>query len=67
MAGSLSHIIGEDGHFTMDLIDELGDAHEALEQCFALIYSLSDGNIGKVKEHCAWHGFYPPDVEMKLD
>jgi hypothetical protein len=43
MAGSLSHIVNEDGTFTMDLIENLGDAHEALEECFAIIKRLSGG------------------------
>lgn len=43
MAGSLSHIVDDDGTFTMELIENLGDAHEALEECFQLIYVLSGG------------------------
>jgi hypothetical protein len=37
MAGSLKHIVAPDGTFTMDTIENLGDAHEALEECFDLI------------------------------
>ena len=40
MAGSLSHITDDNGNFTMDLIDNLGDAHEALEECFDRIKLL---------------------------
>ncbi len=36
MAGSLAHIIGSDGRFRMALIENLGDAHEALEDCYRL-------------------------------
>jgi hypothetical protein len=37
MAGSLNHIVGEDGRFTMSSIENLGDAHEALDECFQII------------------------------
>lgn len=60
MAGSLSHIINEDGTFTMDLIENLGDAHEALEECFVLIYELSDGDMDKISEACEKHRFVDP-------
>jgi len=45
MAGSLSHIVGDDGRFSMDTIDNLGDAHEALEECFDIILELSKGDM----------------------
>lgn len=60
MAGSLSHIIDTDGTFTMDLIDNLGDAHEALEECFAVIIELSGGNMGKVSKACVASGHCDP-------
>ncbi len=41
MAGSYKHIVGPNGEFTMDLIDNMGDAHEALEECFAYIQRLN--------------------------
>jgi hypothetical protein len=43
MAGSLNHITQEDGSFTMDLIENLGDAHEALEECHRVIAYLLTG------------------------
>jgi hypothetical protein len=43
MAGSYGHIRGEDGKFTMDGIENIGDAHEALEECFHMIEFLSGG------------------------
>lgn len=46
MAGSLLHIVDDDtGKFTMDTIENLGDAHEALEECFNIILKLSNGKI----------------------
>ena len=60
MAGSLSHIIAEDGSFRMDLIENLGDAHEALSECFHLILMLSEGNMGRVSEACHDLGFPDP-------
>ena len=52
MAGSLNHIIGEDGRFTMDLIENLGDAHGALAECFEIIHLLSEGNMQRVSVAC---------------
>ena len=40
MAGSLAHITATDGSFTMELIDNMGDAEEALEDCHAIIAFL---------------------------
>lgn len=40
MAGSLAHITGDHGEFTLDLIENLGDAAEALEECFYIIQHL---------------------------
>lgn len=37
MAGSLNHIVEEDGSFTMAYIENMGDAHEALEDCHKII------------------------------
>jgi len=37
MAGSYRMLIDDDGRFTMDLIDNLGDAAEALEECVTII------------------------------
>ncbi len=37
MAGSFEHIVNEKGNFYMDLIENMGDAHEALEECFEII------------------------------
>lgn len=42
MAGSLSHITNDDGTFRMDLIENLGDAQEALEECHQIIAVLLD-------------------------
>ena len=43
MAGSLNHIIDDDtGGFSMGTIDNMGDAHEALEDCYDIIALLLD-------------------------
>lgn len=52
MAGSLNHIVGKDGHFYMENIEHLGDAHEALHECFEIIRVLTDGNKNKINEVC---------------
>ena len=59
MAGSYGHIVGKDGGFRgVDLIDNLGDAYEALEECYGMIWWLAQqqgGNpteaIGQAEEH----------------
>ena len=44
MAGSFNHIVdSETGEFTMELIENLGDAHEALEECYHIIKYLTVG------------------------
>ena len=45
MAGSLNHIVNaNNGKFRMGLIENLGDAHEALEECFEIIGYISGGS-----------------------
>ena len=47
MAGSLAHVTDKIGRFTMDNIDSLGDAGEALEDCFFIIaWLLSQAYTG---------------------
>jgi len=40
MAGSLSHLVDEHGAFRFGLIENMGDAHEACEECFDIIALL---------------------------
>ena len=40
MAGSLNHIVDTKGAFQMETIENMGDAHEALESCFDVIALL---------------------------
>ena len=58
MAGSLNHIVAPDGRFTMDSIENLGDAHEALDECFKIIRHLTGGSMGLVNnalQNCDLH------------
>ena len=55
MSGSFDMILKEDGEFTMDLIGNMGDAYEALEECFEVIKYLSGGNLEKIREALVWH------------
>lgn len=57
MAGSLNHIVEDDGSFTMEFIENLGDAREALEECFEIIEYLAKGMPGHA---CAILGFVIP-------
>ena len=53
MAGSYQHCVKGDGSFRgIDLIDNLGDAHEALEEMHAMIQQLTGGDKRKIYE--AW-------------
>ncbi len=52
MSGSLAHIIGKDGKFRMDLIENGGDAQEALEDCFEVIVHLAEGDMQRVSAAC---------------
>lgn len=57
MAGSYRMIINEDGGFCgTDLIEGLGDAYEALEECYEMIQYLTGGDKRKIYE--AWLGGY---------
>lgn len=64
MAGSYLHVTGPDLSFIgTDLIDNLGDAYEALEECHAMITYLTGNDRSKIHE--AWlEGYfkknYPP-------
>lgn len=40
MAGSLNHIVADDGAFTMDTIWSMRDAAEALQECHQIIAYL---------------------------
>lgn len=65
MAGSLFHIVAEDGSFRMGSIENLGDAHEALDECFKIIYNLTGGQKDKVNE--SLRGVGPEiNVDMQL-
>lgn len=51
MAGSYRHIIDEDNKFRgVDLLDHLGDAYEALQECHWMINHLCSGDKEKVFE-----------------
>ncbi len=53
MAGSYRHIANAKNEFIgTDLIDNLGDAYEALEECYDMIQWLSGGDLSKI--HQAW-------------
>jgi hypothetical protein len=42
MAGSIKHVTAEDGSFTFDLIDNMGDAYEACAELFHEVERLQD-------------------------
>jgi hypothetical protein len=42
MAGSYNHLVSDDGSFQFDLIENMGDAQEACEDCFNIIRDLKN-------------------------
>ena len=66
MAGSLNHIVEDDGSFTMETIENLGDAHEALEECHQIIAALVIGREGDLERVCDAMA-YPVPAVPKLD
>lgn len=46
MAGSFKHIVNEKGQFIgCAHLDNLGDAYEALEECYGMIWFLAGGRV----------------------
>lgn len=64
MAGSLNHIVDSDGCFTMDTIENMGDAHEALKECFEIIRLITGGKKEVVNRYCVLLGF--PSIEIDM-
>jgi hypothetical protein len=51
MAGSYRHITDENNNFKgIELIGDLGDAYEALEECWYIINILSGGDKQKIAD-----------------
>ncbi len=62
MAGSFSHIVSEEGEsFSMEFIENLGDAEEALDETYNLIVFLANGNKKRISAACRSLGFSVPD------
>jgi len=68
MAGSYRHITNPDNTFRgIDLIDNLGDAHEALEECYEIIQVLTGGDKRKIFEaHRECVRKYNPEYAEKM-
>ena len=65
MAGSLSHIVDvETGKYRFDLIENLGDAYEALDECFYLIKAMTGGEKEEINEYCRDLGF--PNIKHNM-
>lgn len=65
MAGSLKHIVdSKTGKFRMGSIENMGDAHEALHECFELIRLMSHGDANFINSYCRQLGF--PEVDADL-
>lgn len=56
MAGSYRHITNNSNEFIgIDLIENLGDAHEALEECYQIIKELGGTKKKIYKAQCHIH------------
>ena len=65
MAGSLNHIVdNKTGKFTMATIGNMGDAHEALHECFEIIRILSFGQKENVNVVCKRKNF--PEIKVNM-
>lgn len=50
MAGSYKHVVNDDGTFRgVDLLDHMGDAYEAVEEMYGMIWFLADGDDARVE------------------
>ncbi len=67
MAGSYRHVTdGEGRYLGLDMIDDLGDASEALEECVMMIRHLTGGD--KTKIYRAYlEGYLRPSFEHHAD
>lgn len=48
MAGSISHITTVEGRFTMELIEKMHDARQALEEAHGVIALLCEGSLDRL-------------------
>jgi len=60
MAGSFNHLVGIDDKFTADMLDNMGDAIEALEECWKIIFELADDDKQIIGEVCDKFDFVNP-------
>ena len=52
MAGSLAHMVGPDGKWRGDLLENMKDCGDALRECYALIFYLAGGSTERVSAAC---------------
>ncbi len=65
MAGSLGHVVDDKtGKFTMNMIENMGDAHETLHECFEIIRVLTAGEKKVVNEACRVKNFPEITIDM---
>ncbi|KKN96754.1 hypothetical protein LCGC14_0163980 [marine sediment metagenome] len=76
MAGSFASIVDDRGRFRMDLIENLGDAEEALRECFHIIRALAEsaagpggveGDMFPISNVCQRLRFTAINVDLKAD
>lgn len=64
MAGSLNHLVADDGTLKLDTIENLGDAAEALTECFHVIRWLTRGDRIRINGACRAFGY--PEIDHDL-
>jgi len=67
MAGSLNHIVDDDGYFCSFTIENLGDAYEALEECFNIIYAMTGGKKKEINYYLNSLNYPRLSVDMKIN
>ena len=60
MAGSLNHLVGNNDEFTIETIENMGDAHEALAECYKIIFYLAGEKKKRISRACRALNFPDP-------
>lgn len=78
MAGSLNHIVADDGTFTTDTVENLGDCYEALQECHQIIAYLlpyagrgmgggdATGALAQALHDLGYPGAFTPVMDIEL-
>lgn len=64
MAGSIIHTVEMNGIFTMKHLENMGDAHEALDEYFKVLCELQELEFGRsaIEKACRKHHIQMPPI-----